>query len=306
MSPTFFATDDGDVILRAGLEPDSKHDFRVHKLILSLASPLFKDMFTLPQPPDQTLSEEHQLPVVDIPEPPEVVDAILRLIYPGVEPQRTFSLSTLTTLLSAADKYNIASINPALKDALKISCGLLPFKVYTLACRFGFSEEAREAAKVGNTQSVTSGCFDEEVRHISSTDVFRWVRFVQDREREGRSKIGESLAWWAMYSLADCDHGEIGKDFYYRLERAVEKAFVENPCVSSKDLFAILDKVPDPPLGCAPDSESAEYHIEGPALDAFNCPVRPMSIRRKLAKLADKLSALNCRMLDETFGKGNA
>ena len=284
-----------------------KHDFPVHKFILSLASPVFKDMFTFPQPTDQTLSEGHQLPVVDIPEPPEVIDTILRLIYPGVESPRISDLSTLTTLLSAADKYNIASINPALKDGLKTFSVSSPFKVYTLACRFGFLEEAKEAAKVGNTQSVACGCFDEEIRHISSNDVFRWVRFVQVREREGRSKIGEAFDLWDICSEAECDHGEICKDFYFHLERAVEEVFVENPCVGSKDLFAVLDKVPDPPLGCAPppDSKSSDYYYVAGEMGAFNCPLRPMSIRRKLAKLADEFSTLNRTMLDETFGKGN-
>ena len=35
MSSAFFTTVDGDVILRAGQKPGSRHDFRVHKLLLS-------------------------------------------------------------------------------------------------------------------------------------------------------------------------------------------------------------------------------------------------------------------------------
>ena len=48
---TFFTTDDGEIVLRASSQPNSKYDFRVHKFILSLASPVFKDMFTFPQHP---------------------------------------------------------------------------------------------------------------------------------------------------------------------------------------------------------------------------------------------------------------
>ena len=112
MSSTFFTTDDGDVILRAGLEPGSRLDFRVHRLILSLASPVFKDMFTFPQPPAQNQSEEHQLPIVDVPDPPPVLDTVLRFIYPGVAPPKIANLSALSAALSAADKYNITSIYP--------------------------------------------------------------------------------------------------------------------------------------------------------------------------------------------------
>jgi hypothetical protein len=90
-------------------QSNSKHDFRVHKFILSLASPVFKDMFALPQPLDQTLDEQHGLPVVDVPEPPEALDIILRFIYPGVEPPKITKPSALTATLLSADKYDISS-----------------------------------------------------------------------------------------------------------------------------------------------------------------------------------------------------
>jgi len=304
MSPTFFTVDDGDVVLRAGPEPDSKHNFRVHKFILSLASPVFKDMFAFPQPPYQSLSEQ-QLPIVDVLEPPEVIDTILRLIYPGVEPPTITDIPILTALLSAADKYNITSIYPILKNTLKtFLCGS-PFRAYVVACRFGFSEEAKEAAKMGNTKSVTYGCSEEEVRHISSTDVFRWVKFVQEREKEGLFRIWESLDWWGLNRGAECKHGEIGKDFFFRLEKEVEEAFILNPRVGANELFALLDKVPDPPLGCGPSQypESGEHYSESSIFEAFNCPLRPMSIRSNLAGLVDELSKMSCEMLDKAFGK---
>jgi len=300
-----FTTYDGDIVLRAGPEPDSKHYFRVHKLVLSLASPVFNDMFTFPQPLNQT-SNGQQLPIVDLLDPPEVIDAILRHIYPGVEPPKIADIPTLTALLSAADKYNITSVYPVLKDALKTflrhdSC----FRAYIVACRFGFSEEAKEAARVGNTQSIMDQSIAEEVQHISSTDLLRWVKFVQERERAGRDLIGELLDWRHLDEGADCDHGEVGKDFYFRLEKAVENAFVENPFVDSKDLWAVLDKIPDPPLGCGPSPhfESGEYYfcraVEEPFL---SCPLRPMSIRSNLVGITGELGVINAMMLDEVFG----
>ena len=306
MSSTFFTTNDGDVVLRAGLEPDSKHDFRVHKFILSLASPVFKDMFAFPQPPNQTSSEGHQLPVIDVPERPVVVDALLRLIYPGVEPPKIADLPTLTALLSAADKYNITSIYPVFRATLKTFLRYDPFRAYIVACRFGFSEEAKEAAKVGNTQCVTGRNLEEDVQHISSTDLLRWFTFVQEREKEGRSKIEKFLNWRDLGDDAVCDHGQIGKDFYYRLEKAVEEAFVKNPCMEGHDLFAVLDKVPDPPFGCepSPDAESGEYYYDDICdMEAFNCPLQPMSIRSNLRRTAEILGNINCRMLGEMFGK---
>ena len=307
MSSTFFTTDDGDIVLRAGPDPDSKHDFRVHKFILSLASPVFKDMFAFPQPSDQNQSEGHQPPVVDVLEPPQVIDTILRLIYPGVEPPKIADFPALTALLSAADKYNITSIYPVLRGTLKTFLrDRFSFRVYVVACRFGFPEEAKEAARVGNTDSITIESLDEEVQHISSVDVVQWVKFTQERESEGRSKIKNLLDWQDLDDEASCEHGVAGKDFYFRLEKAVEEAFLDNPCVGRNDLFAVLDKVPDPPPGCDQSSysESGEYYCEIDALDAFKCPLRPMSIRSNLATIADELNQINRAMLDEAFGKG--
>ena len=305
MSFTFFTTSDGDVILRAGPESDSKHDFRVHKFILSLASSVFKDMFTFPQPPDQNRSEEHQLPIIDIPDPPAVLDTILRLIYPGVEPPKIADLPTLSALLSAADKYNIVSIYPVFRDALK-TLPDSPFRKYIIACRFGFAEEAKEAARVGNARSIIGRDFGEEVEHISKAELYRWVRFTQERETRGREIIEESLNRLDVWFDASCSHGHDAKDFYFHLEKEVVNAFTLDPCVGSKGMFELLDKVPDPPLGCEPppNAESGEFYYNICAVEEFGCPLRPMTIRNKLVGLADDLSRLNCTMLDKTFEKG--
>jgi len=96
MSLDFF-TSDGNVVLRAGQGSHLVHDFRIHKFILSLASPVFKDMFAFPQPPDH--NEQPNTPIVDISEPPFVLDMILRLVYPGVELPNIPDVSTLNNFV---------------------------------------------------------------------------------------------------------------------------------------------------------------------------------------------------------------
>jgi hypothetical protein len=209
MVSTFFTTDDGDIILRAGSVPNSKHDFRVHKFILSLTSPVFKDMFALPQPLDQTLDEQHGLPVVDVPEPPEALDIILRSIYPGVEPPKITLPSTLTALLFTADKYNISSVYPTLSGSLKafLSSTSDSLWVYIMACRFGFSEVAKEAAKVSSTWSLYNLRNREDIRHVSSADLYRIFQFVLKRERDGLYTIRAALDPPFLDESAECVHG---------------------------------------------------------------------------------------------------
>ncbi|KAI0349570.1 hypothetical protein OH77DRAFT_1431978 [Trametes cingulata] len=106
-----FTKSSADVILRT---PDGV-EFRVHKLILSEASPVFGDMFTLPQPelglvdassasPSVT-TEAPKLPVVDVTETSQTLDHLLRLCYPMDDPM--LALSEIAPVIRAARKYDM-------------------------------------------------------------------------------------------------------------------------------------------------------------------------------------------------------
>ncbi|KAF8186052.1 hypothetical protein K438DRAFT_1476980, partial [Mycena galopus ATCC 62051] len=51
-------------------------DFRVHRLVLSRASPFFDGMFSLPQ-----LAEDVEVPVISVSETGRLLDRFLRLWY---------------------------------------------------------------------------------------------------------------------------------------------------------------------------------------------------------------------------------
>ena len=308
MPSAFFTTDGGDIILRAGPETGSNHDFCVHKTILSLASPVFKDMLAFPQPLDQTSDEQHQLPVVVIPESPEVFDIILRFIYPGVEPPlKITKRSTLSALLFMADKYDIPSIYPMLRESLKAR--LSPYSdhclwVYVMACRFGFSEVAKEAAKWSSKSSLSGLTNSEDIRHVSSTDLYRLVQFVLARERDGLMTIRATLEVVPREALFACLHqGEDVEVYYSCLQKEVEEAFILNPCVGVKDLSMVHDEVPDPPLGCNPLPSPACCYSRDEGIVNFDCPLRPMTIRRKLQDIANSFFQNNILLLDEFFGR---
>ena len=68
-----------DIILRSG-GTKAAVGFRAHRAILSIASPVFETMFSLPQP-----GAEKSVPVCDLSEDANTVEALLRLIYPVEE-----------------------------------------------------------------------------------------------------------------------------------------------------------------------------------------------------------------------------
>ena len=80
MNEEFNVLADGDIILRAQCSPNN-HKFRVHKLVLSLASPVFKDMFGITQPRRDMLNVD--IEVIYMTDPPQGLDSdlVLRLIY---------------------------------------------------------------------------------------------------------------------------------------------------------------------------------------------------------------------------------
>ncbi|KAI9436795.1 hypothetical protein BJY52DRAFT_1327715 [Lactarius psammicola] len=89
-----------DVILQS---PDLV-SFRVHKSILAISSPFFSDLFSLPQPRDDTVIDG--LPIVQVSEDTELLHSLLTLLYPipSVIPD---SYEKTLGLLAALQKYNM-------------------------------------------------------------------------------------------------------------------------------------------------------------------------------------------------------
>jgi len=167
-----FNVPNGDIILRT-TQGSPNRDFRVHKLVLSLASPVFADMFSLPQPRSDgsgaksPSGEVDGVEVIDVTDPPQALDLILRHIYPFVPPN-VDSLDLLVEGLVVADKYNVESARAKLRAQLTKFVNEDPLRVYAIACRFGFGEEA-EAASTLTTTRYLPGLADlpDDMKYVS-------------------------------------------------------------------------------------------------------------------------------------------
>jgi BTB/POZ domain len=82
-------------------------NFRVHKSVLSMTSPFFKDLLSLPQPPDSELVDG--LPMVQLAEDAELLNHLIPMLYP-VCPVIPHSEDEVLYLLSTCQKYEMASI----------------------------------------------------------------------------------------------------------------------------------------------------------------------------------------------------
>ncbi|KAJ6507665.1 hypothetical protein DFH09DRAFT_1000133 [Mycena vulgaris] len=117
-------------------------DFHVQRVVLSLASPVFKDMFRLPQPVDNP-----EIPRILMAESAVVLDRMLRFFYPGAEPVVS-SIGDLREILDIAVlKYDIQYIVPVAKKYLQLYIDTHPIPAFALACRHEWKGLAIDAAR---------------------------------------------------------------------------------------------------------------------------------------------------------------
>jgi len=192
-SDEMFNWPDGDVILRATHGTESR-DFRIHKVFLSYSSPVFRDMFSIPQP---SLAPSNGVDVVDVTDPPRALELVLRFVYPSVDPPAIENLATLSEALVVADKYDIKVARSRLRPSFKEFATTEPLKAYAIACRLGLEDEMKTASS--HTTSIHLPGLTElpdEFRLIPATEYHRLI-LLHSRYR----KEVEAIADLAMRSV---------------------------------------------------------------------------------------------------------
>lgn len=177
VSPPFHGSASSDVVLRTS----DKVDFHVHKVILTLASPFFETMFTLPQPRTEIVAPK---PIVDITETSTTIDTILRMCYPTV-PKGMAEIAHIVDVLVAALKYEMAHVLVAARAAFREVVQSIhwrdPLRAWALACARGetLEEEAQFAAQAWRTHGYT--CNPESVREIDALSALVYRRLTYFR-----------------------------------------------------------------------------------------------------------------------------
>ena len=192
-----FEWDDADIILRATHGTDSR-DFRVHKLLLSLTSPVFHEMFRLPQPPSETSA----IQTVDMHESPRALEVVLRFIYPSENTPVVNDLTLLSEALVAADKYDIAVARTRLRRSFEELARTEPLKVYAIARRIGYENEMKIALSHSTSIHLPSLTeLPKEFESMSAAEYHSLIRF-HDRYRKGVANIAAKTDYSDRYSAA--------------------------------------------------------------------------------------------------------
>lgn len=179
MNSHMFDAHDADVVLVSS-EECNPTEFRVHRCILTAASPFFNDMFTLPQNP----AEANKIPRIPVSETRETLNALLRLVYPIQDP--TFdSLEELIPVLAAAVKYDFLTVIDTLRKLLVSQRFVTaePVRVYAIASRFDFEEEARIASQYTLNINVLDAPLSDDLKFITAHSYHRLLDLHNRRAR---------------------------------------------------------------------------------------------------------------------------
>ncbi|KAJ7690649.1 hypothetical protein B0H17DRAFT_982909 [Mycena rosella] len=171
-SPVFhpsFCSPDGDIVLSAkggGLF------FRLHSFVLRTTSSWFRTMLSLPQ------GQSSSVEVIFMDEDEDTLELLLRMVsglpllpvesipndqLQNLSPRQVTNYDVVDRILFAAEKYDMPGPMSIMR-LLVMTPPLLdqPFRLYTVACRYGWEEEARFAS----TQTLTHHLYDPGVRPL--------------------------------------------------------------------------------------------------------------------------------------------
>ncbi|KAG8993976.1 hypothetical protein FRB90_000561 [Tulasnella sp. 427] len=246
VKPPFHSDSPGDCIIQTS----DGTQFVVYRVILSLASSVWNDMFSLPQS-SETFSGEH--PVITVDEDPETMQALLTMLYP-MEPPQITSYDLAIKLIQACDKYFISTTRLAafLHDILRSTVALEknPLGVYALAWRLKMVEEIKIASRYTHHLNL----YDKKVveRLMTRTGNLGAVMALWDlrRRREGalddlaRLMELDDARYWCPSHMNDRTRLSIPDAIakYLAVKRSVEKALSQPypACRSSQEFFGTL------------------------------------------------------------------
>ncbi|KAI0264228.1 hypothetical protein BC834DRAFT_276533 [Gloeopeniophorella convolvens] len=172
-----FDRPDADLVLRSS----NLVDFRVHKLLLSLASPFFRTMFSLPQTAPNSQEKQADIPVICVSEDSNSLNGLLSLIYP-LPLSVPDSYEAVLKLLAAAEKYEMESAIINIRS--QVLAGDFPnidpkqpFHAYALASRLHLELEARRAAFLTLNQPMTFSDLGATLRCFDGAALYELARY---------------------------------------------------------------------------------------------------------------------------------
>ena len=206
---------DADVIFRSS---DGVR-FQAYRVILSKASPFFRDMFSIPQPQGDIPPKDsmHPNPVIPVSEHSRTLASLLRLCYPlsGETTAKADTLQEMVLVLAAARKYDIDCAYRVASISFSQSplVAMHPAQAFGLACKLHLEDEAREAALIHLRKPMSLVYLGPEMEFMDGREIHCLWQYHRQCADKG-SSLARDFSWierrdeqvwsWANTSTGDC------------------------------------------------------------------------------------------------------
>ena len=172
---------DASIIVRSS----DQVNFRVHKSVLAISSPFFKDLLTLPQPPDEELIDG--LPVVTLSEGADLLNSLISFLYP-MSPVIPSSFEKVFALLAACQKYDMESVQSNIRAEIKLGRFPAPveaeaFSACAIAGSLGLVPEMENAARLTLRYPMTFESLGEQLRSFKGRALCDLIRYRKHGNR---------------------------------------------------------------------------------------------------------------------------
>lgn len=154
-------------------------NFRVHKSVLAMASPIFGDLLSLPQPSDSEFIDG--LPVVQLSEDAELLNSLVSVLYP-VRRAIPDSYDKVLYLLAACQKYDMVQVQSYIRtevdrESFPGPVGTEVFRAYAIASGKGLIPEMEKAARLTLEHPMTFETLGDSLRFFDGSALRELARF---------------------------------------------------------------------------------------------------------------------------------
>ncbi|KAH9009133.1 hypothetical protein EDB85DRAFT_2163222 [Lactarius pseudohatsudake] len=175
---------DANIIVRSS----DRVNFRVHKSVLAVSSPFFKDLLSLPQPLDDELVDG--LPVIQLSEDADLLNSLVSLLYP-ISPVIPSSYEKVFALLAACQKYDMESVQSNIRAATKLGVFPTPveaeaFRACAIAGNMGLDPELEDAARLTLRYPMTFESLGEQLGSFRGRSLCDLIRYRKGGNKSTR------------------------------------------------------------------------------------------------------------------------
>ncbi|KAI0661185.1 hypothetical protein C8Q70DRAFT_1052292 [Cubamyces menziesii] len=180
-----FSSEDGDIVLGS----KDRVLFRVHSYTLKTTSGWFRAMYSLPQRSATVTDVPPETIFVD--EDSATLEGLLRMVC-GLPVPRLDSYDIIEPILHAAEKYDMPGPMSIVR-ALVMTPPLLaePLRLYAIACRYGWQDEAMLASRYTLTLNLHAPEFRSTLQKLSTDALLNLFQLHRTRREALRKRLDD-------------------------------------------------------------------------------------------------------------------